>query len=175
MQFVSVDYSVIHESLKLKSAAGQNHVIHVHVQYAYIYCTHLLPRIIFNNTPCIYTNLTMQGLVSFKFIKPGPLLATRTKFGNQKWSGVGPILAAKLKWSARTNFRVTVLTGTRLLNVKHVKAVILSHNISFCSGGDIQFNGYHWRSQDVIVGGGQSKSMGGKGHASPSRGVWRAL
>ena len=35
----------------------------------------------------------------------GPLLATRTNFGNQKWSGVGPILAVKSAWSARTTFR----------------------------------------------------------------------
>ena len=58
------------------------------------------------------TKLTEQGLVSCKLIKPGPLLATRTKFDNQKWSRVRPILAAKYgppgPLFTRTNFRVTL-------------------------------------------------------------------
>ena len=101
MQVVLTIQSYMHESLKQKSPAEQNHVIHVHVPYAYIYCTHLLhvPRIIFNNTP--YIRSARTGLIQ--------VYKTRTTFGNpdQIWQPKvvrGRTNFGSEKWSALTTF-----------------------------------------------------------------------
>ena len=65
----------------------------------------------------IYTNRQKARRNGFLQVNtPGPLLATQTNFGNQKWSGVGLILAAKSGPQgpifARTNFRVTGPLGS---------------------------------------------------------------
>ena len=57
----------------------------VRVPYAYLYCYGVTSVRIYSNAPSVYTNLTGQGLVSCKLIKPGPNLATKNGPGSDQF------------------------------------------------------------------------------------------